>query len=120
MSNREKVYTYVLAVLIGLMVALLLLAVSNYGAYAEAGPTIVYTYYNGAEIYGLADTLVGEYWARIGLHTEEQCTHIFAAITQTGEFHATLNPCDYVTVEIVTEPYAEAVACLCYWPELVW
>ena len=35
MDRKEKTFVYFLAVLIGLMAALLLLAVSNYGAYAE-------------------------------------------------------------------------------------
>lgn len=125
MTKRDKVYTYVLAVLLGLMVALVMLAASNYPAYAEDAeeidPTIVYTEYNGEELFGLAKIPQGgKYWARVVMYEPPGAyVIVFVPIMADGTFALRMwANVTYMVASVVDSPtvYGEHMGPFEDWP----
>lgn len=125
MPRREKVYTYVLAVLVGLMVALVMLAASNYPAYAEEAqeiePRIVYAEYNGEELFGLAQIPQGgKWWARVMMYEPPGAyVIVFVPIMADGTFALRMwANITYMVASVVDAPtvYAEHTGPLEGWP----
>ena len=115
-TRKEKFFAYALAVLIGIMVALLLLAFTNYPAYAEEmiiDPHIVYTRYDGAELFGIAEVPDGEYYAKVTMYIEGYRYFIlFVPIQPDGTFQSWLwADCYYMTVSVTEYPLPAECAC---------
>lgn len=110
MQKSEKVFVYTLAVLLGIAAALVLLACSNYGAVAEtqnAPGNIVYTRYDGAEMYGLAEVYGdGQRWVKLTFFLREGgCFLAYLPIGEEGEFSGyILCDCAHLGAEVVNEP----------------
>jgi len=92
-------------------------------ANAEETPHVVYTHYNGTELFGIAEAPDG-WWARVTMYIDDDSYFVlFAPILPNGTFQAWIfSMCRYITVAVTDYPiiHAQAQGAVETWPSIAW
>ncbi len=128
MTFRDRAATMAVAVVIFLAVFAIAVYASGIPAYAEEqahGPHVVFTNYNGTELFGIAEIPdEGQYWARVTMYIDDDSYFIlFVPVLANGTFQAWIHAaCRYITVAVTDYPivYAESFCVYETWPMLAW
>lgn len=101
----KKIILITAAVMVALIILFVVIARGETTEPAEV-PHIVYTYYNGHYLAGIAETPRGGYWARITIYVDNNAyVMIYTPIEADGTFHLWITSAwKYMTISVVDEP----------------